>query len=75
MRNTFACIAYSSQLPGRVITADYGLSQAQQHDFEAAREAFEEALSLDPGNSAANEGLRAAKTAETVEGVAGVLGR
>jgi hypothetical protein len=47
----------------------------QQHDFEAARDAFEEALSDDPGNSAAREGLRAAKAAETVEGVAGALGR
>ncbi len=46
----------------------------QQHDFEAAREAFEEALSIDPGNSAAKQGLHAAKTAETVEGAAGVLG-
>jgi len=52
-----------------------GYRRMQQHDFEAAREAFEEALSIDPRNSAAKQGLRAAKSAETVEGVAGVLGR
>ena len=52
-----------------------GYRRMQQHDFEAAREAFEEALSIDPRNSAAKQGLRAAKGAETVEGVAGVFGR
>jgi serine/threonine protein kinase len=52
-----------------------GYRRMQQHDYEAAQDAFEEALSIDPGNSAARQGLRAAKTAGTVEGVAGVLGR
>jgi len=47
----------------------------QQHDFGAARDAFEEALAIDPDNSAAQDGLRAAQTAETVQGVAEVLRR
>jgi len=51
-----------------------GYRRMQQRDFEAARDAFEEALSIDPENSAARDGLHAAKTAETVEGVARVLG-
>ena len=52
-----------------------GYRRMQQHDFDAARDAFEEALALDPNNSAAQDGLRAAQTAETVEGVVGVFGR
>jgi len=66
----------SAQQPGEAqILVATGYRRMQQHDFEAARDAFEEALSDDPGNSAAREGLRAAKAAETVEGVAGALGR
>lgn len=65
-----------AQQPGEAqILVATGYRRLQQRDYEAAREAFEEALSIDPGNSAAKEGLRAAKTAETVEGVAGVFGR
>jgi serine/threonine protein kinase len=52
-----------------------GYRRIQQHDFGAARDAFEGALAIDPDNSAAQDGLRAAQTAETVQGVAGMLGR
>jgi len=52
-----------------------GYRRMQQHDFGAASDAFEEALAIDPDNSAAQDGLRAAQTAETVQGVAGMLGR
>lgn len=52
-----------------------GYRRMQQHDFGAARDAFEDALAIDPDNSAAQDGLRAAQTAETVQGVAGMLGR
>jgi len=52
-----------------------GYRRMQEHNFDAARDDFEEALSIDLDNPAARDGLRAAQTAETVQGVAGMLGR
>jgi hypothetical protein len=52
-----------------------GYRRIQQRDYESARAAFEEALEIDPHNSAAQKGLNAAQTAESVEGVADVFRR
>jgi hypothetical protein len=52
-----------------------GYRRLQQRDYESARAAFEEALEIDPGNSAAQKGLNATQTAASVEGVAGVFRR
>jgi hypothetical protein len=50
-----------------------GYRNLQQRDYESARDAFEEALEIDPHSIPARKGLNATKTAESVEGVAGVF--
>ena len=52
-----------------------GYRYLQQRDYESARDAFEEALEIDPHSIAAQKGLNAAQTAESVEGVVGVFRR
>ena len=52
-----------------------GYRSLQQRDLEGAEDDFQQALEIEPNNVAAQKGLRAAKTAQTVQGVAGVLGR
>ncbi len=52
-----------------------GYRRLQQHDFEAAQDAFEQALEIQPDNVPAQQGLKAAKTAQSVDGIAGVFRR
>jgi hypothetical protein len=52
-----------------------GYRRMQQRDYQSAQDAFEEALDADPGNSAAEKGLKAARLAESVEGFSGVFQR
>ena len=52
-----------------------GYRYMQQRDYCSARDSFEEALEIDPHNVAAQNGLKAAKTADSVEGVAGLFRR
>ncbi len=52
-----------------------GYRRLEKQDFPGAEAAFSEALELDPNNAAAQRGLQAARTAQTVKGIAGVFGR
>jgi tetratricopeptide (TPR) repeat protein len=52
-----------------------GYRNLQQRDYEGARDAFEQALEIDPHSIAAQKGLKAAQTAESVGAVAGLLRR
>ncbi len=52
-----------------------GYRRMEKQDFRGAEEAFSQALELDPENSAAQRGLQAARTGQTVKGIAGVFGR
>lgn len=52
-----------------------GYARMQRGDFAGAEASFSEALELDPANDSARKGLQAARTAQTVQGVAHVLGR
>lgn len=50
-----------------------GYRRMQQRDFEAAHDAFQEALEIEPGNPAAQKGLKASETAQNVQGIVGVF--
>jgi cytochrome c-type biogenesis protein CcmH/NrfG len=50
-----------------------GYRRLQQRDYDSAQQAFEEALQIEPHNAAAQKGLNATKTAQSVEGVVGVF--
>ncbi len=50
-----------------------GYRRMQQRDFDGARDAFQEALDIEPDNPAAEKGLKAADAAQTVQGLAGVF--
>ena len=52
-----------------------GYRRMQQRDYQGAEDAFDQALDIDPDNSVAQKGLKAAQMAESVEGVAGVFQR
>jgi hypothetical protein len=52
-----------------------GYRYLQQRDYGSARDAFEGALEIDPHSIPAQKGLNAAKTGESVEGVAQVFRR
>ncbi|MGH9509751.1 MAG: protein kinase domain-containing protein [Terriglobales bacterium] len=52
-----------------------GYRRMEKQDFRGAEEAFSQALELDPENTAAQRGLQAARTGQTVKGIAGVFGR
>jgi hypothetical protein len=52
-----------------------GYVRMQRGDYAGAEAAFSEALEIDPSNDSARKGLQAARTAQTVQGVARVLGR
>ncbi len=52
-----------------------GYRRMEKQDFRGAEESFSQALELDPNNSAAQRGLQAARTGQTVKGIAGVFGR
>lgn len=52
-----------------------GYRNMQQRDYEGARDAFEQALEIDPHSITAQKGLKAAQTAENVEGIVGVFRR
>lgn len=52
-----------------------GYRRMEKQDFRGAEEAFTQALELDPENAAAQRGLQAARTGQTVKGIAGVFGR
>lgn len=52
-----------------------GYLRMQRGDYAGAEAAFSQALEIDPSNDSARKGLQAARTAQTVQGVARVLGR
>jgi hypothetical protein len=52
-----------------------GYRKLEKQDFPGAEAAFSQALEIEPDNAAAQRGLQAARTAQTVKGIAGVFGR
>ncbi|MGH9555432.1 MAG: protein kinase domain-containing protein [Terriglobales bacterium] len=63
-----------SQARAQALVAQ-GYRRMEKQDFRGAEEAFSQALELDPENTAAQRGLQAARTGQTVKGIAGVFGR
>ncbi len=66
--------AISDQARAQTLVAT-GYRRLEQRDFNGARDAFEQALQIDPGNASAQQGLKAAQGAQAVESISGILHR